>query len=611
MNTPDGGRIITFYSYKGGTGRSMALANVAWILASHGLRVLAIDWDLEAPGLHRYFHPFLEDKELENSPGLIDFVVEFTEAARHAARDQPKTSSDEAWYQRYTTLLRYTYSLDWDFGSGTLDFVPAGQQGVGYSARVNCFDWREFYQKLGGGVLLEALKKRLREDYDYVLIDSRTGISDTSGICTVQMPDDLVVCFTLNQQSIKGAAAVAESSNAQRRRSTGEPSLRVWPVPTRIELAEKDRLEAAREFARATFQRYLGHLRRDDRNSYWSDIEVLYQPYFAYEEVLSVFAEKRHQRASMLSSLEALANRLSDGKVTELEKMREEDRLRGFDLFRRAPGRADSILDRGSVFISYPYDDLAAVEPVVSLLRDQIGDAVWWDYTDIRPGDDWLLAIDRALEQPKIILAFFGPGWATRLEPRSFEKQIASVLRRSVPIVPVLVGKLDYPEWAMAARRLEIEAITKRQAIQISNEGRVDVEKLVDVCQQILASTSRESTRAAHDPDDPQKGKWGGKSTVDGRTLSAEVRAITDDWFGVTLTVSGTGDRPLDGSVDFHLHPTFSSPDRRVDVTGGCAKLALGAWGAFTVGAVADGGLTRLELDLSKDPSFPDRFRSR
>jgi len=58
------GEIITFYSYKGGTGRSMALANVAWVLASNGRRVLVIDWDLEAPGLHRYFKPFLLDKEL-------------------------------------------------------------------------------------------------------------------------------------------------------------------------------------------------------------------------------------------------------------------------------------------------------------------------------------------------------------------------------------------------------------------------------------------------------------------------------------------------------------------------------------------------------------------
>src|SRR4051794_22035741 len=55
------GEIVTFYSYKGGTGRTMTLANVAWVLASTGARVLAIDWDLEAPGLQRYFRAFLAD----------------------------------------------------------------------------------------------------------------------------------------------------------------------------------------------------------------------------------------------------------------------------------------------------------------------------------------------------------------------------------------------------------------------------------------------------------------------------------------------------------------------------------------------------------------------
>ena len=44
------GKIVTFYSYKGGTGRTMALANVAWILASNGLKVLVVDWDLDSPG---------------------------------------------------------------------------------------------------------------------------------------------------------------------------------------------------------------------------------------------------------------------------------------------------------------------------------------------------------------------------------------------------------------------------------------------------------------------------------------------------------------------------------------------------------------------------------
>ena len=68
------GKIVTFYSYKGGTGRTMALANVGWILAASGHRVLLVDWDLEAPGLHRYLHPLLIDPELRASNGLINMM---------------------------------------------------------------------------------------------------------------------------------------------------------------------------------------------------------------------------------------------------------------------------------------------------------------------------------------------------------------------------------------------------------------------------------------------------------------------------------------------------------------------------------------------------------
>jgi len=72
-------KFVTFYSFKGGSGRSMALANVAWILASSGRRVLTIDWDLEAPGLHRYFRPFLRDPELVATRGLIDLLWEYSD----------------------------------------------------------------------------------------------------------------------------------------------------------------------------------------------------------------------------------------------------------------------------------------------------------------------------------------------------------------------------------------------------------------------------------------------------------------------------------------------------------------------------------------------------
>ena len=82
------GKIVTFYSYKGGTGRTMALANVAWILASNGLKVLAVDWDLESPGLHKFFHPFLDRGEDHRDPGVIDLINEYAWAAT-SSEDRP------------------------------------------------------------------------------------------------------------------------------------------------------------------------------------------------------------------------------------------------------------------------------------------------------------------------------------------------------------------------------------------------------------------------------------------------------------------------------------------------------------------------------------------
>ncbi|MCP4219822.1 MAG: ParA family protein, partial [bacterium] len=60
--------IFTFYSYKGGVGRTMALANIAELFYRDGKKVLMIDWDLEAPGLERFF---FKDESKSNNPGLL------------------------------------------------------------------------------------------------------------------------------------------------------------------------------------------------------------------------------------------------------------------------------------------------------------------------------------------------------------------------------------------------------------------------------------------------------------------------------------------------------------------------------------------------------------
>ena len=249
------GRIITFYSYKGGTGRSMALANVAWILASNGYRVLVVDWDLEAPGLHRYFSPFLLDPDLVESDGVIDIVSNYVTALMtppaapicgvpaadsdrvaelrklvallkvqqsRVTSQSPTRTQVPAWLEPYTDVLRYATSLTWRFPphegrQGWIDFIPAGRQGPSYRRRMNAFNWQNFYDRLGGGGFIEALKQRIKEEVpDFALIDSRTGVSDTAGVCTVQLPEVLAVCFTLNRQSIEGASAVAAATRAQR-----------------------------------------------------------------------------------------------------------------------------------------------------------------------------------------------------------------------------------------------------------------------------------------------------------------------------------------------------------------------------------------------------------
>src|SRR5947207_1655834 len=181
------GRIVTFYSYTGGIGRSIAVASLAWHFANAGKRVLAIDWDLDAPGLHHYFRPYLVDPALTASPGIIDFMVDFADATSRVNGFGSGGPGSEA-YGELDNLLRVAESLSWDrFPSGaTLDFVPAGRQDAGYAPKLNFFNWRHFYENLNGSGFLAAMARRLRSAYDYILIDARTGVSD--GTFTAQLP---------------------------------------------------------------------------------------------------------------------------------------------------------------------------------------------------------------------------------------------------------------------------------------------------------------------------------------------------------------------------------------------------------------------------------------
>jgi len=336
------GQVVTFYSYKGGTGRTMALANVAWILASCGKSVLAVDWDLEAPGLHKFFRPFFDESVVAATPGVIEIINDYASAA---VGPGPRP---DGWHLEYADVMRHAVSLEWAFaGSGTLDFLSAGRQNRDYSAAVAGLDWDNFYERLGGGTFFRAMRDGMKRNYDYVLIDSRTGLSDVADICTVEFPDVLVVCFTLNDQSIDGASGVAQVISRRYR----DRNIRLLPVPMRVEDAEKEKLDVGRALARVKFDGLPEGLSAEANALYWASVEVPYKPFYAFEEMLATFGDGPGSPASLLACFERLTGAIA-GADFAMPPMPEELRLRYKDAFtRRAPVPAMDVL------ISYTPED--------------------------------------------------------------------------------------------------------------------------------------------------------------------------------------------------------------------------------------------------------------
>ncbi len=246
---------------------------------------------------------------------MIDFVWD---AAKKVVTPYEPGPDFESQIKELVSLDNYVIGLQWKFsGDGLIDFIPAGRQTAFYAQRVNTFDWENFYARLGGGKILQAALDALRADYDYILIDSRTGVSDTSSICTVQMPDQVVICFTLNNQSINGAGFYRSLNWEQK----GD-RFKIYPVPTRLENAEIDKRNKALGMAKSTFSQYLTNLRGfgaslsgDEEAKYWADVQVPYRTFYAFEEIPAVFKDAPFERGTILESSENIASRLIGRKI--------------------------------------------------------------------------------------------------------------------------------------------------------------------------------------------------------------------------------------------------------------------------------------------------------
>ncbi len=193
---------VTFYSFKGGVGRTMALVNVACILAGRGRRVLMIDFDLEAPGLTTLVLKRLRVEGKGCPAGLVDLIRDvLTDPANSALADK---KNPIRYAQEYVCSLNPENLIRVE--GGKLDLMPCGRLDASYEERLYAIDFAELYAEGIGQPLFKHLKNLIRDSklYDYILIDSRTGFSDEGGISTRDLADHIVLLMGLNRQHIEG-----------------------------------------------------------------------------------------------------------------------------------------------------------------------------------------------------------------------------------------------------------------------------------------------------------------------------------------------------------------------------------------------------------------------
>ena len=409
--------IFTFYSYKGGVGRSMALANVAGLLCRRGLRVLMIDFDLEAPGLEEFFP--VDPRKVRRQPGLIDLLASYKQAM---ARD-PLAGEDPEAQPSFKRLDGFIAPIYPDLPSrGKLELLPAGQRAgahgddeplARYAHALRTFDWQDFYFKWGGELFFEWLRRELHERYDAVLVDSRTGVTEMGGVCAYQLADALVMLCASNVQNVEGVLSVVRnfsSPRVERLRRGRSPQLLI--VPARVEQSDSELLADFRRRFEAAFGTRTPEALAAAGVSFW-DLAIPYEPRYAFEErVASPGEDDRRPDEAFRRLAEAMAHLAPPGsRLGELTSPRDTTRG-GFALgVAEAPVQYDAtrITAGYDVYLSYRHDDSQAIEVLTERL-EVAGLRLFLDRWHLEPDELWEVALEEALGSSRSCAVFVGRG---------------------------------------------------------------------------------------------------------------------------------------------------------------------------------------------------------
>jgi MinD-like ATPase involved in chromosome partitioning or flagellar assembly len=215
-------RVVTFYSYKGGVGRTLACANFGLYLAKTGQKVVLADMDFEAPGLDS---KFFDDTSTNISNGLLDQISAFQQRL-------PLPSLSPISIALPEEVVR---------SGGMLQLIPAGNYGVPdkYYETLSRLDWNRLLRTEEGLSFWFDLLSRIEAQFrpDVLVIDSRTGITEIGGLCTQVLPDTVLLLSSTSPESMAGTRrmyAIIKNSQVVKDIRGNRPPIDIRVVLTRV-----------------------------------------------------------------------------------------------------------------------------------------------------------------------------------------------------------------------------------------------------------------------------------------------------------------------------------------------------------------------------------------
>jgi WD40 repeat protein/MinD-like ATPase involved in chromosome partitioning or flagellar assembly len=358
-------KIYTFYSYKGGVGRSMAMANVAELLYREGLRVLMVDFDLEAPGLEQYFYRN-DEPEMQKvlcKRGLIDLLFSYKSlrslrdsglsperipglAVEERPASDAESSSRPSFAYPVEPLAGFITTIYPALPTkpGSLSLITAGRRAkeelmpdsrekqmkdefAAYANRVRAFAWDDFYLNWDGEVFFDWFREEAIGSADIVLIDSRTGVAEMSGVCTYQLADVVILFAAPNNQNVDGIKKVAHSLNSSELIKEGRKgrALSLVLVPSRVDVSEKAKVDELAARFREMADKLIDPVLRFETNSF-DDLKIPYIPYYSFVEEVTVHDSGSSVASDLRKAYEKICRSLAqlDPKVAEKLKLKDE-----------------------------------------------------------------------------------------------------------------------------------------------------------------------------------------------------------------------------------------------------------------------------------------------